>query len=134
MDLLESHGFNSVCSKQPSFKTLSVSMYDNAEFIRAETTKLVEDGKDVIVVMHSYGGVVGTKAIYEDLSKQPRQLKGLSGGVTGLLYICAFVLPVGASLGTAFDGQLPPFIKTEVHTLSQLCYILLKTNRFPCKG
>ena len=103
-------------------------MYEDAAVIRAEATKLVEAGKDVIVLMHSYGGVVGTEAIHEDLSKSSRQAKGLSGGVTSLLYMCAFVLPVGASLGTAFGGQLPPFIKTEVRILSKICYVLSKTS------
>ncbi len=64
--------------------------------------------------MHSYGGVVGTEAVDETLGAKQRQIKGLSGGVTQLLYLCAFLLSEGNSLGSAFGGQLPPFIKTEV--------------------
>ena len=119
MDLLKTHGFDSVCPPQPSFNTLKTTMLEDAAAIRSEATKLVEAGKDVIVLMHSYGGIVGTEAIQEDLSKESRRAKELPGGVTGLLYMCAPPLPVGASLGTPFGGQLPPFIKTEVHILSK---------------
>jgi pimeloyl-ACP methyl ester carboxylesterase len=63
-------------------------------YIRSELTKLVEDlGKDVMVVMHSYGGIVGTEAVHESLAKKAREGKVLPGGVLGLLYMCAFLLP-----------------------------------------
>lgn len=90
-------------------------MYEDATLIRSELTKLVEDlGKDVIVVMHSYGGVVGTEAVHESLAKKIRKGKGLPGGVLALLYMCAFLLPPEASLGSALGGGLPPFIPVEV--------------------
>jgi hypothetical protein len=37
--------------------------------------------------MHSYGGIVGSEAIAEELGKKQRQLKGLKGGVTRLLHV-----------------------------------------------
>jgi len=47
----------------------------DAKFIRSELTKHIEDeGKNVIVVMHSYGGVVGTEAVHESLGKKAREV------------------------------------------------------------
>lgn len=64
--------------------------------------------------MHSYGGVVGTEALDESLGIKERQIKGLSRGVTQLLYLCALLLSKDNSLASAFGGQLPPYIKIGV--------------------
>lgn len=116
-DVFEAEGFPTECPLQPTFdaKPPTMKMYEDAKVIRAELTKLVEDeGKDVIVVMHSYGGVVGTEAVHESLAKKARESKGLPGGVLALLYMCAFLLPPDNSLGSALGGGLPPFIPVEV--------------------
>jgi hypothetical protein len=47
---------------------------------------LLEEGKDVIVFVHSYGGVVGGAAA-AGLSKSARSVEGKPGGVVGLLYL-----------------------------------------------
>lgn len=59
--------------------------------------------------MHSYGGVVGTEATHESLGKKFRQSKGLSGGVVRLVYVCAFMLPLGEPMAP-FGGKLAPYI------------------------
>ena len=88
-------------------------MLDDANIVRSEIVKLVEDeGKEVVVVMHSYGGVVGSQAC-EGLGRVQRQQKGLAGGVIRLYYMCAFVLPAGQSLDGMLGGP-PPFIVTTV--------------------
>ena len=116
-DLFEDAGYPTECPCQPSFDTKppTTYMYEDAKAIRAELNKLIEDqGKDVIVAMHSYGGVVGTEAVDESLGKKVRESKGLPGGVLELLYICAFVLKPGDSLASTFAGDFPPFIPVEV--------------------
>ena len=115
-DLAEEQGYPTVCPQLPSFdaKDTKISLPEDAACIKAELQKLVEEqGKDVIVVMHSYGGVVGTEAVHESFGKKHREAKGLIGGVIRLLYLCAFVLREGASLATALGG-LPPFIPVTV--------------------
>ena len=93
-------------------------MYDDAKCIRSEIKNIVEDGgKDVILVLHSYGGIVGTEATDEAFGKTSRESRGLSGGVKQILYMCAFLLPLGDSLGSAFGGKLPPFITVYVSIL-----------------
>lgn len=69
-----------------------------------------EEGKDVVVVMHSYGGVVGSAAA-KGLSKSVRTRSGGKGGVIGLIHITGFVLPHGSSVVDAVGGELSPWVK-----------------------
>lgn len=54
----------------------------------------VNAGKEVIMVMHSYGGVCGSAAI-QGLTKTARKAAGKKGGVIGLVYIAAFAFDTG---------------------------------------
>ncbi len=71
-------------------------MKDDENAIRAVTQKLVEEEeKEVVLVMHSAGGFLGSAAI-EGLSRQEREGKGKRrGGVTKLIFLCAGIAPVG---------------------------------------
>lgn len=83
------------------------SLVDDAAAIQAELTHLIEDeGKMVFVVMHSYGGLVGSEAIAEELSYSIRQGQGLPGGVIHLYYYTAFILNEGQSVLGVF-GESP---------------------------
>ncbi|KAI1458759.1 alpha/beta-hydrolase [Annulohypoxylon moriforme] len=64
--------------------------------VRSCVVNLVEAGQIVIILLHSYGGQVGTNALH-GLSYQARMSQGLSGGVSHLIYMCAFILPEGWS-------------------------------------
>lgn len=122
--LFESHGFPTECPLQATYNATPHSTFtlqDDVAIIQSALTKLLELGKEVIVVMHSYGGVLGSEAVLEEYGKKARGEKGLEGGVTRLLYLAAFVLPVGASLTTTFGG-MPPFIKVEVRPLQNTFY------------
>ena len=122
ISLLKSQFYEVLCPIQPSYNAqpATTTLQDDAAFIKTVLSKLVDDeGKEVIVVMHSYGGMVGTEAVTEEFSKTYREKKGLKGGVVKLLYMCAFLLHKGESLATPLGGELPPFIPVEVrsHTL-----------------
>lgn len=89
----------------PDFAKRDLS--DDSRVIEVEARRLVVDeSKDVMVVMHSYGGLVGSNAIPEDLSLQSRCQAGLAGGVHHLFYFAAFVLGQGQSVLGAF-GEGP---------------------------
>ncbi|KAI1213247.1 catalytic protein [Annulohypoxylon truncatum] len=90
--------------EKPGFATKSLT--DDALAIRSEVQRLVEQGKKVFVVMHSYGGLVGTEAVTKDLSFDERQPAGLPGGVVHLFYFAAFILPTGQSVLDVF-GESP---------------------------
>ena len=72
----------------------TASFADDVGHIRNVVAALVEAGESVIMAMHSYGGAVGTEAL-RDLTAPSRRARGLAGGVVGLLYLCAYLLPAG---------------------------------------
>lgn len=77
------------------------SLKDDADVVEAAIRKLVDEGRTVIVVMHSYGGLVGGEAVSEELTLKSRQTRGLTGGVAQLFYCVAFVMPKGQSIASA---------------------------------
>lgn len=73
---------------------------------------LMEQSKDVVVLAHSYGGVVGGAAA-KGLDKKTRGAQGLPGSVIGLIYVAGNITLEGESLFEAVGGAYPPFIKTS---------------------
>lgn len=63
----------------------------DVEAVRSAIEPLVTAGNDVVLIMHSYGGVVGSSSI-AGLTKKDRQTKGLPGGISHLFYISAYLL------------------------------------------
>ncbi|KAK4499125.1 hypothetical protein PRZ48_009637 [Zasmidium cellare] len=76
--------------------------------IRSAIQKAADQGHEVIVVVHSYGGVPSQEAI-QGLDLHTRQKQGLSGGVAHIFFCCAFIVPPGQSLVSAFGGEHPPW-------------------------
>ncbi|KAF2709781.1 alpha/beta-hydrolase [Pleomassaria siparia CBS 279.74] len=72
------------------------TMYDDAAFIAKETEKLADEGKDVVIVAHSYGGVPTTEST-KGLSKGEREKAGKKGGIVKLAYLTCLVPPVGTA-------------------------------------
>ena len=67
-DSLEAEGYTTVCPCLSSFnaKDTTISLPEDATCIKAELKKLIEDeSKEVIVIMHSYGGIAGSEAVLE---------------------------------------------------------------------
>ena len=58
---------------------------------------LVAAGKKVIMVMHGYGGIIGSN-VPEILSFDYRAARGRRGGVIHLLYMSAYILPSDRSM------------------------------------
>lgn len=56
--------------------------------------------------MHSYGGLVGSEAIPEELCYVWRRIRGLEGGVLLLFYYAAYILEEGQSMLETF-GKSP---------------------------
>lgn len=74
----------------------TADLYTDSEFVRSYVEGLVETGRDVVVLMHSYGGQVGTNCLVR-LGAETRKRRGLTGGVTRLVYIAAFAATEGSS-------------------------------------
>ncbi|TDZ74318.1 hypothetical protein CTRI78_v000802 [Colletotrichum trifolii] len=78
---------------------------DDAASARGVIAALVEQGRDVVVVAHSYGGVVAAEAV-KGLARRRRAEEGREGGVVAFLYVAAFVAPAEASVWSLTEGNI----------------------------
>ena len=76
---------------------------DDVALVRSTVEGLADREKDVVVVMHSRGGIVGADAV-EGMSKIDQRKARKQGGVAHLLYMCAFAAPEKVSLFEATKG------------------------------
>ncbi|KAI1504100.1 hypothetical protein F5X99DRAFT_373442 [Biscogniauxia marginata] len=65
--------------------------------VRSYVEGLVQAGRTVVALMHSYGGQVGTNALY-GLGLETRSAQGLKGGVSHLIYMAAYAVSQGAMM------------------------------------
>ena len=72
------------------------TMYDDASFVAKEVQVLVGEGKNVILICHSYGGTPTSQST-KGLSRAERQAEGKEGGIVRLAYMTAVVPALGAS-------------------------------------
>lgn len=66
----------------------------DVQAVRSVIREGTDGGQDVVVFMHSYGGMVGSQAC-QGWDKKSREAAGKAGGVVGLIYCCAFMVPEG---------------------------------------
>lgn len=72
------------------------SMYDDAANLVSEVELLADEGKDVILIAHSYSGTPVSEAA-SGLGKASMAARGKRGGVVGVAYVTALVPKVGES-------------------------------------
>ncbi|KAL9034181.1 MAG: hypothetical protein Q9214_007161 [Letrouitia sp. 1 TL-2023] len=107
------NGYPVVTARLPSFNTDSPSVSTcaaDSDAVAQVLLSLIEEGKDIFVLNHSYGGIPGGGAAH-GLSKVALQKQGKKGGVIGLVYMSAFVVPEGLSLVEYLGGQHPPYLQ-----------------------
>ena len=117
IDHLQRVHFDVVCPQLPTYGAISadVGLIEDAQVARDALNELVGKGKQVLILCHSYGGVVTAEAVTEAQSYRARSLAGLEGGVIGIVWLCAFALVPGNSLvGTLGRGRQPPHIQEQV--------------------
>ncbi len=91
-------------------------MADDAAHIHGVVEALADDSKEVLVVMHSYGGIPGTQAM-KSLTGKERKGDGKQGGVTGMVYVTSLLINEGESSEdsfAAFRGDSPGFFRVSV--------------------
>lgn len=117
VESLERHGVKAVVVATPSVGRKEdrppANMSDDAEEIANVVSKLLDEGKRVVLMTHSYGGIPGTESIRK-ISKKARKEMGKEGGVEKILYLASMVLQPGTSNIEAFGGTLPDFLTVEV--------------------
>lgn len=70
-------------------------MKDDTAAIRLVVQKLVEEEeKEVVMVLHSAGGFLGSSAT-EGLTLEKRAQEGKTGGVRKFVFLCAGIMPLG---------------------------------------
>lgn len=88
-------------------------LHDDAAAVREALERLADGGKEIVMLVHSYGGLVGQNAV-EGLGYKQRKAQGKKGGVIMIVYLAAFVAPKGATIEQMLGGQLPPWVKFDV--------------------
>lgn len=89
-------------------------MEDDAIAIQKVTSKLADEGRKIILVMHSYGGIPGTESA-RDLSWEIRQKEGQPGGIIALVYVSAYLIKEGMSVvSVAGEREWPAFLIKQV--------------------
>jgi pimeloyl-ACP methyl ester carboxylesterase len=129
IDLLKAQGYKVVCPHLPTCNnddTPTKTLDDDVALIRSTASSLADEEQEIVALMHSYGGVVGTDALY-GLSTTERAKSGLKGGLKRLLYMCAFIPQKGQSLAGIFGGRMPPYIVEKVNQGSIFCSKSLPT-------
>ncbi|KAH7231344.1 Alpha/beta hydrolase fold-1 [Fusarium redolens] len=85
---------------------------DDAAALRNVLDDLANQGKQIVLVVHSYGGLVGANAV-PGLGYEQRQKEGKAGGIVTFLYLAAFVTPVGQSILKLLGGRWLPWMRVE---------------------
>lgn len=111
---LSAYGYNAVAVALPSVGGKTVTdMRDDAVAVRKVTSKLIDEGKNVVLVSHSYGGLPATESA-EGLSKKEREASGETGGISALLYVTALLVAPGESLADVMGTEPADYVRMDV--------------------
>lgn len=103
----------------------SIMISTDIAFIREKLIlPLIEEGKEVVLVMHSYGGAPGAAAA-KGLSKIEVGADGKAGGIVGLIFLCAALADEGDSLLSQRGGQHDQWIVENVSVLVEKCPFII---------
>ncbi|KAH8165505.1 hypothetical protein CIB48_g2743 [Xylaria polymorpha] len=82
------------------------------EKLRNTLVSLLDQDSNIIILAHSYGGVVAGGAA-KGLDKASREAEGHRSAVLGLIYVAGNITLEGETLFEAVGGGYPPFIKSN---------------------
>ncbi|KAH9207871.1 hypothetical protein DL95DRAFT_415265 [Leptodontidium sp. 2 PMI_412] len=98
-------------------------MHDDEAFIRSKLIELIEsEHRDVLIVIHSAGGFLGTSAV-QNLSRKARAERVLKGRVVGFVFLSAALVEVRYS----HKELPPPFLDVNNETGEMHCVDLKHT-------
>jgi pimeloyl-ACP methyl ester carboxylesterase len=115
-DILESQGYRTSCPALPSTHASPPipDLAPDADAVRSAVTRLLDEGLEVVVVCHSYGGIPTCEGL-RDLDVKSRKENNSPGGVIRLVYISAYMVPEGFQLcPTGTRDNLYPSMKTDL--------------------
>jgi hypothetical protein len=128
-DLMHKRGFVTKAISTPSVGacTPDKGLRADIEHTHAVLKEMVEAGRQIVVVNHSYGGIVGAGAV-EGLGYAQRCKAGLPGGVIMVVWLAAFVTPKGKTVMDMLGGNLLPWMIVKVSSVSLFVPLLLATD------
>ena len=116
---LQSLGITSTAHNLPSASReppqAAATLAEDATYFNTEAGQLLDQGKDVIILGHSYGGMVATECM-KGLQEKSAEGKG-KGKVLGLIYLTALIPKKGESSQTLLGGASVDYIKMNVSVL-----------------
>lgn len=110
---LENAGYETSLVTLPSVGISLTGLDADRAAAQAVIDPLLEDGKEVVILSHSLGGFISSNAV-EDRGIAARSAAGKSGGVIQLIYLAAFMAPVGYSLYNLMGNDWFDWMVVEV--------------------
>jgi pimeloyl-ACP methyl ester carboxylesterase len=89
------------------------TMSDDVDEITNVVSKLLDGGKEVVLMTHSYGGIPGTQSLGK-LSRKAREAGGKQGGIDKIIYLASVILQPGVCNLDTFGSALPDFLDLKV--------------------
>ncbi|KAM6482564.1 hypothetical protein HDV62DRAFT_390592 [Trichoderma sp. SZMC 28011] len=110
---LEAAGFSAETTTNRSAGNAGITVQDDVAHVQSLLIPQIDEGKDIVVVAHSYGGVVGSGVI-AGLDKRGREARGLKGGIIGIICIAALMTkPEKSILESRGGGEWSPWVDTS---------------------
>ncbi|KAJ5675467.1 Alpha/beta hydrolase fold-1 [Penicillium macrosclerotiorum] len=84
---------------------------------------IIQQKKKVLLIAHSAGGWAATQAAVPELLYKTRDAEGHNGGLIGIFYYSAFVIPLNWAVSDHFQSknetfEMPPWLRFWKHGLS----------------
>ena len=108
-------GCNVVSGQLRTVNNPGVVIKDDVNYLEEELLHplIEQQGKDIVLYLHSYAGFPGSTAI-AGYSKDERLAAGKPGGILGLIYQSAFIPKPGDTLLQMIGGNYAPWQSPNV--------------------
>ena len=115
MSALQIAGYDSRFVELPTVgdpqDTIGKNIDDEVTAIQNDIASVINEGRDVILLCHSRGGLPGSRAV-PGWDKPTREARGQENGVVEMVYLAAFLLQENADI-VKFSA-MPPWLNVEV--------------------
>ncbi|KAF8205315.1 Alpha/Beta hydrolase protein [Mycena galopus ATCC 62051] len=113
---LQAHGYNvhgvELETVNGRHRAEAAGMYDDAAKVAALASRLADEGKEIVLVAHSYGGLVACEAS-KGLAQSVREKEGKKGGVVRIVFVTAVVPREGQSLADVMGSETSDYVGFE---------------------
>lgn len=111
----EAHAF----ALASAFGDAGKGMRDDEDAMRRAVLSVLDAGRDVLFIVHSYAGYPGA-GVMAELAKANRVARGLRNGIVGVIYMASFIPLAGHSIYECLGRTWQPWMSVDVS-----CFFLL---------